>query len=594
MKKSRFSSFVFLISTLLFFPLYGQEKNKTEEIFLGIGSGNRKISKIQKSSISPNHTDSITIIDEVKYYLEPKQYQVSYDIENIKPARLKITANGDKLYRGYLKAGAGAYLSPLLEFNYASKRSRDESWGFKGGTNGSFANINGLGNTKYSDLSLGGYYQKFFMDYDLWSEFDYERNNYQFYGLDYEDIQMYDFYGIDSNDSLMKESFKEADSLFKQNYDLFDLHIKLNSLNIGRDTNKLRIKSWIDFHHLNSNYDLSENHFLIGAHSGWLILDEEFLGTFELDINNVNAPETLTINADNIIQSSDQKNRTSGIIRLNPHIYSRKNNLIVKAGLSVQANINDNTKFHIFPDLELSYSLFNNVFIPYGGWVGNVQRNTFNDIRLENPFISEDANLQNTVQKSNLFAGVRGSLSSKFTFNLSASFQKFDSMYFFTPDNISSYGNKFQMTYDNLSQTSFMGEITYQDSEKLKVSAKGEYFIYDPSNELYAWQKPEFLITLSGLLDLSNKIIVKSDIYLVGQRKVFSHYEPLRNYELEDGKYVSTLKPLIDMNLSAEYRYNKKVSGFIQFNNFIGKKYQYWSNFPVQSINILGGVTFSF
>ncbi|PDH49976.1 MAG: hypothetical protein CND37_00670 [Bacteroidetes bacterium MED-G20] len=594
MKISRFSLLVFFIATLLFFQSYGQENNKTEEIFLGIGSGNRKISKIQKSSISPNHTDSITIVDEVKYYLEPKQHQVSYNIENIKPARLKITASGDKLYRGYLKAGAGAYLSPLLDFNYASKRSRDESWGFKGGTNGSFANIKGMGNTKYSDLSFGGYYQKFFMDYDLWSELDYERNNYQFYGLDYQDSQMYDFYGIDSNDSLMKESFQEADSLFKQNYDLFDLHIKLNSLNIGRDSNKLRVKSWIDFHHLNSNYDLSENHFLIGAHSGWLILDEEFLGTFELDINSVNAPETLIINEDNIIQSSNLRNRSSGIIRLNPHIYSRKNNLIVKAGLSIQANINDKAKFHIFPDLELSYSLFNNVFIPYGGWVGNVQRNTFNNIRLENPFISEDANLQNTIQKSNLFAGVRGSLSSKFTFNLSASFQKFDSMYFFTPDNISSYGNKFQMTFDNLSQTSFMGEITYQDSEKLKVSAKGEYFIFDPLNELFAWQKPEFLITLSALLDLSDKIIVKSDIYLVGKRTVFSHHEPLISNSFEDGKYVYNLSPLIDMNLSAEYRYNKKVSGFIQFNNFIGRKYQYWSNFPVQSINILGGVTFSF
>ena len=594
MKISRFSLLVFFIATLLFFQSYGQENNKTEEIFLGIGSGNRKISKIQKSSISPNHTDSIIIVDEVKYYLEPKQHQVSYNIENIKPARLKITASGDKLYRGYLKAGAGAYLSPLLDFNYASKRSRDESWGFKGGTNGSFANINGMGNTKYSDLSFGGYYQKFFIDYDLWSELDYERNNYQFYGLDYQDSQMYDFYGIDSNDSLMKESFQEADSLFKQNYDLFDLHIKLNSLNIGRDSNKLRVKSWIDFHHLNSNYDLSENHFLIGAHSGWLILDEEFLGTFELDINSVNAPETLIINEDNIIKSSNLRNRSSGIIRLNPHIYSRKNNLIVKAGLSIQANINDKAKFHIFPDLELSYSLFNNVFIPYGGWVGNVQRNTFNDIRLENPFISEDANLQNTIQKSNLFAGVRGSLSSKFTFNLSASFQKFDSMYFFTPDNISSYGNKFQMTFDNLSQTSFMGEITYQDSEKLKVSAKGEYFIYDPLNELFAWQKPEFLITLSALLDLSDKIIVKSDIYLLGKRTVFSHHEPQISSSFEDGKYVYTLNPLIDMNLSAEYRYNKKVSGFIQFNNFIGRKYQYWSNFPVQSINILGGVTFSF
>ena len=608
MKISRFSLLVFFIATLLIFPLNGQENNKTEEIFLGIGSGNRKISKIQKSSISPNHTDSITIVDEVKYYLEPKQHQVSYNIENIKPARLKITANGDKLYRGYLKAGAGAYLSPLLEFNYASKRSRDESWGFKGGTNGSFDNINGLGNTKYSDLYFGGYYQKFFMDYDLWSEFDYERNNYQFYGLDYEDTQMYDFYGIDNNDSLMKESFKEADSLFKQNYDLFDLHIKLNSLNIGRDTNKLRIKSWIDYHHLNSNYDLSENHFLIGAHSGWLILDEEFLGTFELDINNINAPETLTINEDNIIQSSNQKNRTSGIIRLNPHIYSRKNNLIVKAGLSVQANITTLTKFHVFPDMELSYSLFNNVFIPYGGWGGNVQRNTFNNLRIENPFISEDSKVQNTIQKSNLYAGIRGSLSSKFTFNLSTSFQNLDNMYFFIPDSTSSYGNKFQIAYDTLSQTSFMGELTYQNSEKLKISAKGEYFLYKTSNLIDAWQMPNFIFTLSGFLDLSDKIILKSDIFIIGKRTVSSHIEPLLNNNIvlnesgevlftdyfEGGPFIYNLKPFLDMNLSAEYRYNKKVSAFLQFNNFTAKKYQYWSNFPVQSINILGGVTFSF
>ena len=89
-----------------------------------------------------------------------------------------------------------------------------------------------------------------------------------------------------------------------------------------------------------------------------------------------------------------------------------------------------------------------------------MQRNTFNDIRLENPFISEDATLQkNTVQKSNIFVGVRGSLSSKFTFNLSSSFKSLDSMYFFVPDTTSSYGNKFQMMYDNLSQTSFLTEL---------------------------------------------------------------------------------------------------------------------------------------
>jgi hypothetical protein len=594
MKTNKLQILIF-VSAILSFSIVAQE-NESTETFLGIGSGARKISKIQKTPIFPTHTDSVSISDDIKYYLEPKRYLTNYSIENIKPARLKITANGDKLYRGYLKAGAGTYLTPLLELNYASKRSRDESWGLNARNNGSFSSIKEMGNTKFSDLNLGGYYQKFFMNYDLWSEFQYERNSYHFYGLDYDDNSMYEFYGLDINDSLAIESFKNSDSLFKQNYDFLDLHLKFNSRNTGRDTNKLRIKSWIDFHHLNSNYNLSENHFLFGAHSGWLILDEEFLGTFELDINNINSPETLKLDDNNIIQPTNITSNTSGIVRFSPHIYSRKNNLIFKAGISIQANIYENAKFYVFPDLEVSCNLFNNIFIPYGGWVGKVQRNTFNNIRLENPFISEDSKLQNTIQKSNIFAGLRGSLSSKFTFNLSSSFQKLDSIYFFIPDTNSSYGNKFQTKYDNLSQTTFLAEITYQELEKLKISAKGEYFIYSPANLSSAWQRPDFIFTLSSLLDLSDKIVLKSDFYLVGKREVYSFSlpEPIINFVFVDNKYVYSLPTFVDMNISAEYRYNKKVSAFIQFNNFTAKKYQYWQNFPVQSINILGGITFSF
>ena len=157
-------------------------------------------------------------------------------------------------------------------------------------------------------------------------------------------------------------------------------------------------------------------------------------------------------------------------------------------------------------------------------------------------------------------------------------------MYFFIPDTVSSYGNKFQTKYDNLSQTSFLAEITYQELEKLKISAKGEYFIYNPSNITRAWQRPSFVFTLSGLLDLSDKIVIKSDFYLVGERDAFSYSEP----------DPISLPTFVDMNISAEYRYSKKVSAFIQFNNFTAKKYQYWQNFPVQSINILGGITISF
>jgi outer membrane receptor protein involved in Fe transport len=90
-------------------------------------------------------------------------------------------------------------------------------------------------------------------------------------------------------------------------------------------------------------------------------------------------------------------------------------------------------------------------------------------------------------------------------------------------------------------------------------------------------------------------------VFFIGSRYVYSYFpiDGVETQKINDKNdspeaYVFKLKPFIDMNLSAEYRYNKKVSAFIQFNNFTAKKYQYWTNFPVQSINIMGGVTLSF
>jgi len=97
MKINKLQILLFFISAILSFSSIAQQ-NENTETFLGIGSGNRRIAKIQKTPIFPIHTDSVTILDDVKYYLEPKRHMTNYSIENIKPARLKITANGDKLY----------------------------------------------------------------------------------------------------------------------------------------------------------------------------------------------------------------------------------------------------------------------------------------------------------------------------------------------------------------------------------------------------------------------------------------------------------------------------------------------------------------
>ena len=56
---------------------------------------------------------------------------------------------------------------------------------------------------------------------------------------------MYQFYDVDFNNNSQLESFKDDDNLFKQNYDLFDMHLKFNSVNTGRDTNKIKLSGQI-------------------------------------------------------------------------------------------------------------------------------------------------------------------------------------------------------------------------------------------------------------------------------------------------------------------------------------------------------------
>ena len=167
-----------------------------------------------------------------------------------------------------------------------------------------------------------------------------------------------------------------------------------------------------------------------------------------------------------------------------------------------------------------------------------VQRNTFNKIRLENPFVSEDIDLYNTAQRSNLYAGIRGSLSSKFTFNLSTNVERFDNFYFYVPDTTSSLENKFQVTYNKVNRTTILGEVTYQ-SEKVKLAGKAEYFIYklkiEDDDDAKAWQRPDFMLTGSVILDLSDKLLIRSDLFLIGARNVYSYQIPtLSNNIVED------------------------------------------------------------
>ena len=51
---------------------------------------------------------------------------------------------------------------------------------------------------------------------------------------------------------------------------------------------------------------------------------------------------------------------------------------------------------------------------------------------------------------------------------------------------------------------------------------------------------------------------------------------------------------LADVNLSAEYRFSKRLSVFLELNNLLDNRWYRWYNYQERPFDIKGGVTFSF
>ena len=166
-------------------------------------------------------------------------------------------------------------------------------------------------------------------------------------------------------------------------------------------------------------------------------------------------------------------------------------------------------------------------------------------------------------------------------------------MAFFVTDTMYSIGNKFGLIYDTLNVTTIEGSLSYQLTEKIKVDGIGRFYSYDVFNNSYAWNMPRLQIVLRGSYNLFDKFLFNLDLNLEEGRRALVYGDGTGITE-ENGQYIKKLGFIADANLSVEYRYNKRISAFVQLNNFAAQRYSRWYNYPVQRFQGLGGVTFRF
>jgi len=548
------------------------------------GRQNRIITQSEKETNLPQTKDTAIQIPPVKYYLEPSQYPVDFEVEPIQAARLKVVEPLEKLYPGYVKFGVGNYLIPYLDAYYGSLRSKKNSWGVNLKHHSALGQINDVGNSQFSENYIDGFYKHFLRNHTLKSNIYYHR-----------DVNHY--YGFNLNDTLIPQTYRESpDSIF-QVYNWVGFNTKLTSN--FKDSSKLHHKVGLSYYFLN-NVDQLQEHNVVANTTLSKYLENENIEAnvdFELDFNSLNQPVLNSVDTVGVVLPTQGGGvANTAILRLVPYVVNNKklNKLHVKGGFGIKIDMADVNKFYFYPEVELSYDLFNSVFIPYAGATGGVKRNSWHNLRLDNPFLLSNSSVKNTNEKINVYGGIRGSISATISFNLNVRYQKLADQVLFYNDTAYSYQNGFQMLYDNVGVTTISGQLAYQKSEKFMMYLKGEYFANNAENQEFAWLMPDFNISLSATYDLANKIIARANVFVVGTRNTFS-LDSIAGTEVNDaGQYPFQLKPYVDANLGVEYRYNKRISAFIDFNNLTAAKYQRFTNYPVQRFNVLGGFTFKF
>lgn len=538
------------------------QKNIPSDTFRVVKAYQPTLVDADKILSEPEINDTFKLETELDYQFFGKQIPVFFEPENIPAAKIK----GEplvRLYNGYARAAVGNTLLPMAELYYTNKRSDDYALG----AHLKYTNQRALDNYESSELSKT-HFEVFGKRF--WKTNTLEAN------LSY-DIDAMNYYGYYVMPKLVEEAL--SDNEIEQQYNRLGAHVKLKSTK--QDSFNLR-------HEVNATYQMTSNH---SANQENYFRAEGRLSQFK----NAELYQLDLLVDYNKYELSEE----SAILAMQPQISTIGERFRVNAGLGIYMNAGPNDNFHFYPLAEVKYNVIENILVPYAGIRGELRRNNYSQITRENPFVAENIHLANSNQKHNIYLGLRGTLSKKMSFNTSAAkiSTENDYLYVKRPTDERIQSKDFFLTYDKIDELKFKGELVYRLAEKLRLYALGEYVNYETRKEEKAWHRPELKLSAATEYNLRDKLIARLDLFYWGEQYAQRVTEITTNENLTilDRKYgVETLAPIFDVNLGLEYRYTKKLSAFIQFNNIGGINYEKYQDYPLQGFNVFGGLTYGF
>jgi len=482
-----------------------------------------------------------------------------------------------KLYDNYATFGIGNYLNVIAELYSNFEISRTDNFGVYFKHNSSQGGIKDFRlDDKFYDTKLEGNYSSRQKDMTYGIKAGVEHQLFNWYGLN-------SFYMGASNEVInaidSKHSYFSgfAEGLLEVEDSYFEkATASIRYLGDSYSSSEFNIKAGSDF-----GFDVMDFPVNIGV-------DLDYLnGKFDRDYLNISELKYSILN-----------------FGLAPSVDYVNEDLSVSVGFEAVVSFdseNSDIDIYIYPNVEVSYRLVDEILIAYGGVDGGLKQNTYYNFKEENPFVSPTLLIMPTHQQYYGFAGLKGKLTSTLTYDVKASYgnEKDKALYVsnYEKQLVSGlegyeYGNSFGIAYADISTLSVFGELNLELSKNFSIGINGTFNSYDTTKQPEPWNLPTIEASLFSSFNISEKFYGGASLFFVGERKDFfvTKNVPLGNLFSE----IITLDSYIDANAHFGYRFNEQLSFFIKGSNLFGDNYQKWLSYQVQGIQVLGGASYKF
>ncbi len=286
---------------------------------------------------------------------------------------------------------------------------------------------------------------------------------------------------------------------------------------------------------------------------------------------------------------------------IHPSYQYLQDDLAVNIGLELMfslASEQGETEFHVFPKINASYNLVDDTVIAFGGLQGALQQNSYEQFAQQNKYVAPLLGIAPTDNQYDIYLGLRGKLSNKVNYSIKGQYlnEQDKAMFIMNPVNdvdlvTENYdkANTFGVLYDNVNTFRFSAMLSADFSKNYTVGLQGSYASYDTENLEEVYNLPQLKASLFGDFVFSEKWYGGLNFFYIGERK-----DRLQSTTVLITPSEVTLKGYFDANAHVGYIVTDRFTAFLKANNIANQDYQVWQSYPVQGIQILGGLTYKF